>query len=217
MTTWIAVVLDILAKFRELELSGDAEARAQITTFEHIRAGGESKLKEALEFERNILDVASDKFQLLAPLELEDLQRLRADRNRCAHPSMQSLDDAYQPPAELARTHLRNAVEILLQREPVQGKAAFNRVYAEVESIYFPTDKQEAIVHFNAGPLKRARPSLIRDLLVVLTKKHFSALALSQDARRRVLTAISAYPSWYALVVKNRRRFSHWCPRARCH
>jgi hypothetical protein len=202
-TTWIAVMLDILGKLRELELSGDGEAKALLEKFEQIRAGGEQKLKEALEFERNMLREAAAKFELLTPLEEMDLHRLQDDRNRCAHPSMQSLEDAYQPTAELARTHLRNAVEILLQREPVQGNAAFKRICDEIKSAYFPSDSAGALTHLKTGPLSRARNPLIRKLLMGLTKAYLTDAVLPGPERRRVLAGISAIVEMYRAESEN--------------
>ncbi|MBF0178070.1 MAG: hypothetical protein HQL63_14680 [Magnetococcales bacterium] len=191
VATWNAVVFDFLHKLRELDLTGDSRARLKLGEFENIRAGGESRLKEALDFERSVLDVAADNFDLLTPLEKLDLQRLQDDRNRCAHPSMQSSEAPYQPTAELSRTHLRNAVEILLQREPVQGKAAFDQICQEVKSKYFPEDASAAVKHFQGGPLARARKELIRNLVVGITKSNLED-DLPENERRRQLAAIGA-------------------------
>jgi hypothetical protein len=122
VATWIAVIFDFIYKLRELELTGDAKAKQKLEEFEKIRRNND--ITGALNFEKNILNLAKDEFQLLSPMEHADLSRLLSDRNRCAHPSMNSIEDTYQPSAELARYHLRNAVTCLLQRPPVQGKAA---------------------------------------------------------------------------------------------
>ena len=79
---------------------------------------------------------------LISPLEHRDLSRLVEDRNRCAHPSISSADELYQPSAELARYHLRNAVEYLLQHPPVQGKAALSKVMADIDGALFPTRRR---------------------------------------------------------------------------
>ena len=61
---------------------------------------------------------------------------------------MSSADELYQPSAELAQYHLRNAVEYLLQHPPVQGKAALSKVMADIDGALFPTEKA-AVVHVN--------------------------------------------------------------------
>lgn len=191
VATWIAVVFDVLGKLRELDLTGDPRAHAKLKEFEEIRAGGEGKLKEASEFERGIL-LKAQEFELLTPLEVTDLKRLQEDRHRCAHPSMQSFDDAYQPTAELARTHLRNAVEILLQREPVQGRAAQTRIFGDIKSTYFPSDIAQARTYLETGPLRRARDALVRDLVVGLTKAYLNDEALPDPERRRMIAGLGA-------------------------
>ena len=191
IATWNAVVFDFLHKLRELDLTGDKQAKAKLAEFEVIRAGGASKLKEALDFERGLLASAENEFELLTPTERLDLDRLQEDRNRCAHPSMQSADEPYQPPAELARTHIRNAVQHLLSKEPVQGKAAFDRIVAEIKSPYFPRTEALARQHFDAGPLRRARRPLIRSLVIGLCKSLLNDNN-PPDERSRQVAAVRA-------------------------
>jgi hypothetical protein len=168
VATWTAVVYDFLQKLRELELTGDAKARAHLERFEKIR--GDADIPAALVFERNVLSMARNEFELLSPLEYEDLARLLDDRNRCAHPSMNTSEEPYRASPELARYHLRNAVTHMLQHPPVQGKAALDRLIREAFSQYFPIDPLAAITHFQQGPLARPRPALVRNFVLILMK-----------------------------------------------
>lgn len=112
VAAWIAVCFDVIEKFRELALAGDKEAEKQVQELDATRRSGD--LTHALKFERALLELARDKFELISPLEYIDLARLQADRNRCAHPSLTSDEQAYVPSAELARLHLHSAVTHLL-------------------------------------------------------------------------------------------------------
>lgn len=168
VATWIAVCFDIIEKLRELALAGDKEAENQIQGVDTTRRTGD--LTRALEFERELLGLAKAKFELISPLEYIDLERLQADRNRCAHPSLTSEDQAYVPSAELARLHIHSAVTHLLQHPPVQGKYALDRLVKEIDSDYFPTSIKAARVAFGSGPLRRPRESLVRNLVIVLCK-----------------------------------------------
>lgn len=170
VATWIAVVFDIIEKLRELELSGDKNAKKRLEALEAIRGKGASGIKDALEFERRILDIARDDFELLTHIEYTDLARLFEDRNRSAHPTFRESGEKYEPSAELARTHVRHAVDILLSREPVQGKAALDRIWTELRSEYFPDNPEDAVTHLSAGPLARPRRGLLRDVIIGLTK-----------------------------------------------
>ena len=172
VATWIAVVYDFIQKLRELELTGDRNAVKRVAEFETIQRT--ANLSDSLAFEKKILDIAKDEFELLSDLEYKDLCRLQEDRNRCAHPSMISTDEVYQPSAELARMHIRNAIEYMLMRPPVQGKAALDRLMAETQSEYFPTDVDKAETFFRGGPLARPRESLVRNFALVLAKNLLS-------------------------------------------
>src|SRR3972149_2280590 len=85
VATWIALVYDIIHKLQELELTGDANAARYLEQYEKIRKAGD--IRGSLEFEKNILRVARDEFELITDIEYVDLIRLQEDRNRCAHPA----------------------------------------------------------------------------------------------------------------------------------
>jgi len=168
VATWTAVVFDYVGKLRELELAGNGQAKIILESFENARANEDVALSQKLE--AAVLDEAATKFDLLTPIEKEDLERLRRDRHRCAHPSLQTLDDPYQPSAEAARAHLRHAAQHLLSRPPVQGREAYNRIWVDVTSEYFPEDVDGAEERLRSR-MSRARASLIRQLAIELTKK----------------------------------------------
>lgn len=200
VTTWIAVVFDIIGKLRELDMTGDAEAKAVLERFASHQENRD--IDSILRFERGVLDVAKDGFELLSPLEYDDLKRLQEDRNRCAHPSMASEEDVYSPSAELARLHLRSAVSHLMARPPVQGKAAMERVLRDVRSEYFPSGIREATAYLSGGPLARPRESLVRNLIIVLLKE--ITRDCPRDAMKTAvqrLNGISAIRSMHMQIV----------------
>jgi hypothetical protein len=186
---WIAVCFDFIEKIRELALSGDKEAEKLVQDLDATRRAGDSR--RALVFERELLLVARDKFELLSQIEFTDLNRLQEDRNRCAHPSLASDDQAYSPSAELARLHLHSAVTHFLQHPPAQGKYALERLLRDVDSDYFPTTAKDARIALASGPLKKPRESLVRNFVLVLAK---SLLEESPDYKRkwRLRSALAA-------------------------
>jgi hypothetical protein len=172
ITTWIAVVFDIIDKLKELAMSGDSQAKLAVKEFEEyqikLNKGDNSILKKALEFEGNILELARDKFELLDFHQFTDLNRLRDDRNRCAHPSFQHTGEPYQPSGELARTHLRNAIVDLLQKLPVQGRAALEDLKRRVESEFFPIDLTKAKEVFKESPFLHPTQALVNGFVDAL-------------------------------------------------
>jgi len=187
--TWIAVCFDVIEKLRELALSGDKEAERQVEELEKTRKSGD--IAKALRFERELLELARDKFELISHIEFIDLERLQEDRNRCAHPSLISEDQVFAPSAELARAHLHSAVSHLLQHPPVQGKYALDRLVKEIDSEYFPESKDKAKISLASSPLRKPRESLVRNFVAVLIKK-----LLKEDGqwkyKRRVAAALNA-------------------------
>lgn len=201
VTLWTAVVFDIVAKLRELELGGDKEAQSHLKKFEAARAHHD--VESALRFERDILSVARDQFELLTPQEFDDLRRLQEDRNRCAHPSMNSAEEAYMPSAELVRYHLRSAAEHLFVRPPVQGKAALERLFSEVTNPFFPRDPSAA-ARILEGTLGRAKATLIRNFLLASAKEVLVGESASSPAAvAPILTALAATKQLQPALTSN--------------
>lgn len=207
LSTWVAVVYDFVDKFRELALDGDKQAEALANKFETIHKTGD--LEEALEFERTLLAVCKDKFDLLTPQECVDLERLFKDRNRCAHPNLIRHGEIYMPTPELARTHLRNVVEHVLEQPPKVGKAAADQLFKEVQSEYFPTDPKQALEILKRGPLARPKENLVREFILGITStalkgeisvpevaKRFAAIVAVSELHRELFLklVISHFP-----------------------
>ena len=104
VSLWVAVVADITAKIRALAESGDGEAQNVISSLDAALAN--RVVQKVQEYERNILEVAERRLQILLPRERVELERLNEDRNLCAHPGY--VDEAllYIPDAEIVRAHL---------------------------------------------------------------------------------------------------------------
>lgn len=193
VSTWTAVCYDYIQKVHDLQLAGSTQATQDAEILAKIRSNSGRSYTESLKFEREVLVSAFKKYELLTSLEFHDLERLREDRNRCAHPTMQSEEEPYTPTPELARTHLRNAVEILLSREPVQGKEAFTKVINEIDSEYFPEDREQAIQTLSSGPLKRPRFSLLSSIVQHLVFNYFTHHETEfQQKRVRILNGLNA-------------------------
>ncbi|NEP82380.1 MAG: hypothetical protein F6K39_32070 [Okeania sp. SIO3B3] len=194
VSTWNAVVFDFLHKLRELELFGDKKAPKLLQEFEQLRSA--ENFKDLWQFESNIPEKAHQEFELISPIEKLDIERLFQDRSRCAHPSMTSLEEPFEATAELARYHLRSAITHLLQRPPVQGRAASKRIFEDIKSEYFPVDQELAIKYFQASPLARARFTLIQDVVIGLTTSLLIE-NLPEVERERQFSALTAVSKMY--------------------
>ena len=168
IATWIAVAFDFIDKLNTLEAQGDKQAAQFAAEFRKIRDAAD--VAGSLSFERQILDRACKDLALISSLEYEDLSRLYQDRHRCAHPSMISDEELYQPTAEQVRYHMRTAVNAMLSQPPTSGKAALDQLVAQVRGPYFALDEAKALVLLEHGVLRRPRESLVRNFAIVLMK-----------------------------------------------
>lgn len=163
-STWVALVYDIIDKIKELSFANDNQAEMILNTFKTYKAqiedGSSQGVKSGLEFERQILSDAKDKLEFIDKSQYDDLIRLREDRHKCAHPSFRKDDSPYNPSAELARLHMRNAVEYVLSQPPVQGKAALNYLANIINSEYFPTDGGKILEELQNSPLANSTEAL---------------------------------------------------------
>jgi hypothetical protein len=191
ISTWNAVAFDYLYKLRQLELTGDGQAKDELQNFQAYSLS--KNYKKLWEFETNIPKNAQEKYEFISLIEREDLERLNDDRSRCAHPSILSIEEPFQAPPELARYHLRNAVMHLLQYPPVHGRVAIDRIWRTIEYAGFPEDTEEAINVLKNSYLGRARKSLIKDVVIGLTKNLLLEEYPIQERRRKyaALEAVS--------------------------
>lgn len=188
VSTWVAVAFDIVDKIYELSVAGDKEAIAFTEEFQSIME--DRNPVRMMNLERDLLTTARDKFELISAQEFADLDRLREDRHKCAHPTRTSYPDIFHPTAELARTHIRTAVESLLKHEPTQGKAALENLVRDVKSKFFPPGEIKALEFLEKSALGNARASLIRNFVIVALKSTLS-LEIDHATRLRFRTALT--------------------------
>jgi hypothetical protein len=149
IATWIAVYFDLVDKLR-VHASAEVE-EAQKWMAQYDRACDEyepAKYNTAaplLRKETEILDkCARTEIGIISKVERHDLYRLRDDRNRCAHPTVLNDVDKFVPSAELARLHLRTAIESVLSKPPIPGRLMAERLVSHCRHEYFPSDVEQA-------------------------------------------------------------------------
>ncbi|MCF7982348.1 MAG: hypothetical protein K9K86_10210 [Pseudomonadales bacterium] len=166
VSTWIAVVFDLIDKIHQLALNGNAPAKDLEQRLENyqkqIDQNNPQGVKSALEFEREVIELCNTELQFFDQQQMTDLKRLREDRHRCAHPSFQQYGLPFRATAEQARMHLRNAIEYVLSQPPVQGKSALAEIKARVASDYFPKEIEKAKVQLQGTGLENPTNSLIK-------------------------------------------------------
>lgn len=195
ISSWIAVFVDLAGKIRSLSLAGDQRAQKWIVDFDRLAADYDPQQQNTItpfqKLESQIINVARDSFELISPLESGDLRRLRSDRHRSAHPAMRTPSELFSPTAELARSHIRNAIEIVLARPAIRGEAAVRRILATVRDEGFPTEAAEMKEILKELDVRQLAASSISLLLEGLLQDIFDP-ENSRSARRSRLTVIAS-------------------------
>jgi hypothetical protein len=200
ISTWIAVSYDVIAKVRELAAGGDPNATQMISELETAIAG--RNVQQLQRIELGLLARARDDFEFLSAHEFTDLERLREDRHLCAHPAFVGEELLFQPSPELVRAHIVHAAEHLLLQQPVQGKSALARIVADLKGAAFPSDPENVAAFLRHKYLDRAKPALVRNLIVVLLKALLYGDNDPIDHDRRIVHSLLAvrrrHPEIYA-------------------
>ncbi|MET8941835.1 hypothetical protein ABZX28_33140 [Streptomyces rubiginosohelvolus] len=130
--TWTATCADLIHKIEVLKEQGEPDARALVQNVERAQQPGEPEaVPLMLNVEKTILDVA-EKLELIDRTHRTQLERLREDRNLCAHPSLRPLGELYVPTSEYARAHLIAALDAVLVHQPSQGRKVLDSFIAHV-------------------------------------------------------------------------------------
>lgn len=200
VATWIALVYDFIGKLHELSVD-DENAKTLFNKLEEYRIS--NNINGILEFERKLLDTMKNYYALLSPVEYNDLKRLNEDRNLCAHPSLIDETTPFQATPEIARYHLRNVIEFVLSKPPVQGKAALERVKRMLESIYYPKDEAGLEAFLNDSPLGRAKDNLKIQFVNWLVSNIVSE-NIETEIKKRCIKTLSVFINMNYELIKSK-------------
>jgi hypothetical protein len=185
VSTWIAVIYDIMAKLRELASQQDRAAQKHTESIDRaISSRNRSQLQN---IEASLLEVAHKEFEFISSREYEELKRLQEDRHLCAHPAFVAEDQLFSPSPELVRSHIVHAVASLLSQAPLQGKSALRRIISDIRSESFPSHEDDVDKFLNEKYLRRSKESLIRNLIIVLMKELFNDQPTEPDPSKIIL------------------------------
>lgn len=174
MSTWIATAYDIISKIRELAGQGEAVAINFATNLDNAIEAYERNdpqaTKRLQEIENDLMNKAEIDFEFLTHQQRRDLDRLKEDRNLCAHPAFTSQELLFQPSAEQVRTHIVHAIEYLLQQPPIQGRSALLRLKQDILQPSFPSSQDAVDAFLDRKYFEHSKESLRVSTLTVLLK-----------------------------------------------
>lgn len=190
-SAWVALVYDLIAKYRELSAIGDAAATAFLQSWDNATGSGD--IAKLLQLEGGIIEDATANTQIVNRIARTHLKRLRADRHLCAHPAFSAEADLFEPSPELVRLHLVNAVDLVLSQEPLQGKAIFDLYDVDVQSTGFPTAYERVLDYVEQRYLARVRAQNVRNFGTVLAKSLLKGVpAQWEPLHRKIIPSLVA-------------------------
>lgn len=181
LSIWVAVCADIISKLRELANAGEAAAVAKVAELDGWITNNEKQKFQG--FENSVVELAKAQFEILLPHEATDLERLKADRNFCAHPAFVGNDALFSPTPELVRAHIVHAIIHLLSRAPIQGKQLVVRFDRDLTGGSFPRFSAEIELVLRKNYLARAKPTAILTLIKALSKALVGSEAVKYKGR----------------------------------
>ncbi|WP_197024001.1 hypothetical protein [Xanthobacter sp. 126] len=199
-SAWVALVYDVIAKYRGLSAMGDAAAIAFLQSWDNATVAGD--IAKLLQLEGSILEDATANTQVVNRIAKTHLERLREDRHLCAHPAFSAEADLFEPSPELVRLHLVNAVDLVLSQEPLQGKAIFDLYDVDVQSPGFPTAYERILDYVEQRYLARVRAQNVRNFGTVLAKSLLKGVPAQWDPlHRKIIPSLVAVrdraaPAW---------------------
>lgn len=207
VSLWVAVTFDIISKVRELADDNDAAAMAFVATFDaNVAANNTAKL---LEIEGSLLEEAEQRFSFLDAIGRRHFERLKQDRNLCAHPAFNAEGSLFSPEPELVRLYIVEAVRNLLSQRPMQGKTIIALFDRDFRGTAFP-EKAEQIPRFvDNRYLANARTVVQASFAQVLAKAMLKAAPDGWETKLpllpHVLLAIKLHDGaiWNATILPN--------------
>lgn len=200
-STWIAICVDVIEKIRELSISGDAEATRVEQRLNSIQP---HDVRGMLDFENDILRIAQEDLGILSLIEKMHLERIKDDRNICAHPTFSIDGVQFVPEPDMARSYIVQAAKYLLTQTPIKGKVILKSVFELITSDSFPEDKEKAFLVLRSEQyLGRVKVSVHRNLTIILFKRLFKdENEVPTELMRKLTSALSSVERLNAEVYR---------------
>lgn len=207
ISTWVSICVDVIEKIRELSIGNDSVAIIIETKLNAIQPNNFVAMQA---FEKDILTYACDELELISHIEKVHLERIKDDRNICAHPTFSADGSQFVPSPELTRAYIVQAANYLLVKTPVRGKIVVDDVYNLINEESFPENDEKAFTILSSDKyLGRVRDSSARNLTIILLKRLFKDTnKLNPKQLNRIVAALGGigmiFPEIYSEVLREK-------------
>jgi hypothetical protein len=214
VATWSAVVFDVIAKVEALDALGDPRVKAVQQRIGQVFATSNvpARIQLLSAFESDVPGICENDLQIVSDAEAHILERIKEERNFCAHPSFNVDREVYRPSYEQALAHLTSALTLVLARQPLEGGPAVDRACNLISSLSFPENviNAERVLrdpyHFG-----RVGDIAARNVILKLFKGLVSGATELEPAKRRVRVGLLALcnvrPGTFATAQDNLEAF----------
>lgn len=165
---WVAVALDLTEKIRLSVEGGNNQAKKFVDGLDD--AISKQDILRLQRIETELLD-QTKALGIVSNHECVMLDRLKKDRNCCAHPSFISEDEIFVPNEELARMHLSTAIDCCLALPSAPGKKVMEYYQECVDSFSWPAESSELAAFLRSRFFNRVRESTKRQLMELIIKQ----------------------------------------------
>ncbi len=215
---WVAILTDIIFKIEELSEGDNPQAKSKYAEIEiAIQEKNEAtKITLIQKVESQLLMWSLDDFQFITLNEKIDLDRVREDRNLCAHPAITEDGVLFDPSPEKVRVHIVNALTHLIARSPVQGQNIIKMIIEKLRSVDCPSDRNYIRnLLGNKKYLERAKFTSFRGTVICLMKDFISCdIDKEYDFLKKMAFGLVAAkeikPEFFDRVLKE--RINVWLP-----
>jgi hypothetical protein len=129
---WSVVVADMLIKVDQLaNAEGDAAAKAALQKM----ANSKHRDPKSTGWELDLITDSCNDLGLLDPAALMSLTHLQSHRHLSAHPTMTSDETLFTPTREVARAHIRTALDEVLTKPAIMSRRVFDRFMSDIEAL----------------------------------------------------------------------------------
>lgn len=122
------VIYDLMFKLKTLKEVYEDQNASNILE----ELGNNNTNQSYIQWEKRLFDHIVDHTNLLDEHELRLVERLKEDRNHCAHPAMKDFT-IFIPNKDQTRAHLRNMFEIIFLRDPLLAKEIINPILEDIK------------------------------------------------------------------------------------
>ncbi|MET0026990.1 MAG: hypothetical protein ABW101_05085 [Candidatus Thiodiazotropha sp.] len=181
---WSVAICDLLYKLKQMhDMYGDTIAKGILDEVERIQTGN----PRSSEWEFKLVELISDRTNLLEMSDIDHLTHLQQQRHLSAHPVLSSDLELHRPNKDTVRSLIRNTLDGILTKPPIYTRKVFDDFVADIAASSSILIKDETLKSYlESKYLSRADKKLEQNLIRSLWKLVFRLQNPDCDKNRNI-------------------------------